>query len=86
VVMTMESSASPTIFALTLPHHSLFHHYRKTEKPWIVLAVMFDQDVDMVELMKMQIPVQSMVEGRIKTIKVNEDDFVDEGAVLMEVE
>lgn len=47
---------------------------------------MFDQDVDMVELMKMQIPVQSMVEGRIKTIKVNEDDFVDEGAVLMEVE
>ncbi len=48
--------------------------------------VMFDQDVDMVELMKMQIPVQSMVEGRIKTIKVYEDDFVDEGAVLMEVE
>jgi len=27
VVLTMESSGSPTIFDLTLPHHSLFHHY-----------------------------------------------------------
>ncbi len=27
MVVTIESSASPTIFALTLPHHSLFYHY-----------------------------------------------------------
>jgi len=30
----MESSASPTIFALTLPHHSLFHHYPDAIKDW----------------------------------------------------
>ena len=45
-----------------------------------------DQDVVMLESMKMQIPVQSTVDGIVKAIKVNEGDFVDEGAVLMEVE
>ena len=45
-----------------------------------------DQDVVMLESMKMQIPVQSTVDGIVKTIKVNEGDFVDEGAVLLEVE
>src|SRR5947209_2982330 len=27
VMVIMDSSASPTIFAFPLPHHSLFHHY-----------------------------------------------------------
>ncbi len=45
-----------------------------------------DQDVVMLESMKMQIPVQSTVDGTVKTIKVNEGDFVDEGEVLLEVE
>ena len=45
-----------------------------------------DQDVVMLESMKMQIPVQSTVNGRVKTLKVNEGDFVDDGDVLMEVE
>lgn len=45
-----------------------------------------DQDVVMLESMKMQIPVQSTVSGTVKTIKVNEGDFVDDGDVLLEVE
>lgn len=45
-----------------------------------------DQDVVMLESMKMQIPVQSAVSGRVKTFKVNEGDFVDDGDVLIEVE
>ena len=45
-----------------------------------------DQDVVMLESMKMQIPVQSTVSGIVKTIQVNEGDFVDDGDVLLEVE
>ena len=45
-----------------------------------------DQDVVMLESMKMQIPVQSTVSGTVKTFKVNEGDFVDDGDVLLEVE
>ena len=45
-----------------------------------------DQDVIMLESMKMQIPVQSTVNGTVKTLKVNEGDFVDDGDVLIEVE
>lgn len=45
-----------------------------------------DQDVVMLESMKMQIPVQSTVAGTVKTLKVNEGDFVDDGDVLIEVE
>ena len=48
--------------------------------------ISIDQDVVMLESMKMQIPVQSTVDGIVKAIKVNEGDFVDEGAVLLEVE
>ncbi len=48
--------------------------------------VSVDQDVLMLESMKMQIPVQSTVAGVVKTIKVNEGDFVDDGDILMEVE
>ena len=53
-------------------------------KPGEEIAV--DQDVVMLESMKMQIPIQSTVNGVVKTIRVNEGDFVDDGDVLMEVE
>ncbi|HEV7235995.1 MAG TPA: acetyl-CoA carboxylase biotin carboxyl carrier protein subunit [Ktedonobacteraceae bacterium] len=45
-----------------------------------------DQDVVMLESMKMQIPVQSTVNGTVKTMKVSEGDFVDDGDVLLEIE
>ncbi len=45
-----------------------------------------DQDVVMLESMKMQIPVQATASGTVKAIKVNEGDFVDDGDVLLEVE
>lgn len=45
-----------------------------------------DQDVVMLESMKMQIPVQSTIEGTVKEIKVHEGDFVDDGDVLLEIE
>ncbi len=48
--------------------------------------ISIDQDVVMLESMKMQIPVQSTVNGIVKAIKVNEGDFVDDGDVLLEVE
>ena len=53
-------------------------------KPGEEIAI--DQDVVMLESMKMQIPVQSTVFGTVKTFKVNEGDFVDDGDVLLEVE
>jgi acetyl-CoA carboxylase biotin carboxyl carrier protein len=53
-------------------------------KPGEEIAI--DQDVVMLESMKMQIPVQSTVSGTVKTLKVNEGDFVDDGDVLLEVE
>ena len=53
-------------------------------KPGEQIAV--DQDVVLIESMKMQIPIQSMVNGIVKAVKVNEGDFVDEGDVLLEVE
>jgi len=48
--------------------------------------VSVDQDVVMLESMKMQIPIQSTVNGVVKAIKVNEGDFVDDGDVLLEIE
>ena len=48
--------------------------------------VSVDQDVVMLESMKMQIPIQSTITGVVKAIKVNEGDFVDDGDVLIEVE
>ena len=48
--------------------------------------ISFDQDVVLIESMKMQIPIQSMVNGTVKATKVNEGDFVDEGDVLLEIE
>ena len=48
--------------------------------------VSVDQDVVMLESMKMQIPVQATANGTVKAIKVNKGDFVDDGDVLLEVE
>jgi acetyl-CoA carboxylase biotin carboxyl carrier protein len=48
--------------------------------------ISIDQDVVMLESMKMQIPVQSTVTGTVKAIRVNEGDFVDDGDILLEVE
>jgi len=45
-----------------------------------------DQDVVTLESMKMQIPIQSTVNGTVKTLKVPEGEFVDDGDVLIEVE
>jgi acetyl-CoA carboxylase biotin carboxyl carrier protein len=53
-------------------------------KPGETITV--DQDVVMLESMKMQIPVQATVSGTVKELKVNEGDFVDDGDVLMELE
>jgi acetyl-CoA carboxylase biotin carboxyl carrier protein len=48
--------------------------------------VSVDQDVVMLESMKMQIPIQSTVNGKVTALKVNEGDFVDDGDTLLEVE
>jgi len=53
-------------------------------KPGDTITV--DQDVVTLESMKMQIPVQSTVSGTVKTLKVPEGEFVDDGDVLIEVE
>ena len=49
-------------------------------------AVEVDQDVVMLESMKMQIPVQTTVAGTVKAFKVSEGDFVNDGDVIMEIE
>jgi acetyl-CoA carboxylase biotin carboxyl carrier protein len=49
-------------------------------------AVAVDQDVVMLESMKMQIPVQSTVAGTVKAFKVSEGDFVNDGDIIMEIE
>ena len=53
-------------------------------KPGDVVEV--DQDVVMLESMKMQIPVQSTVAGTVKGFKVSEGDFVNDGDIIMEIE
>lgn len=53
-------------------------------KPGDTITV--DQDVVTLESMKMQIPVQSAVSGTVKTLKVPEGEFVDDGDILIEVE
>ena len=49
-------------------------------------AVEVDQDVVMLESMKMQIPVQSPTAGIVKAFKVSEGDFVNDGDTIMEIE
>ena len=49
-------------------------------------AIEVDQDVVMLESMKMQIPVQTTVAGTVKAFKVSEGDFVNDGDIIMEIE
>ena len=45
-------------------------------------AVKIDDDIIMLESMKMEIPISSEVNGKIKSIEVNEGDEVDESQVV----
>lgn len=49
-------------------------------------TITVDQDVVTLESMKMQIPIQSTVSGTVKSLKVPEGEFVDDGDVLLEIE
>ncbi|WP_077618287.1 acetyl-CoA carboxylase biotin carboxyl carrier protein subunit [Bacillus sinesaloumensis] len=42
-----------------------------------------DQTVIVLESMKMELPILSSVEGKVKEVKVNEGDFVNEGDTLI---
>lgn len=58
---------------------------------WKVLVnagdqVEVEQDVVILESMKMEIPIASEFSGTVKEVKVQEGDFVNEGDVLMELE
>lgn len=62
-----------------------------TGNVWKVLVkpgdpIEIDQDVVILESMKMEIPVASESGGTVKEVKVNEGDFVNEGDVLVELE
>ena len=45
-----------------------------------------DDDILILESMKMEIPITSEISGTIKSIKVNEGDEVEEGQVVATVE
>ncbi|HEY0757262.1 MAG TPA: biotin/lipoyl-containing protein [Ktedonobacteraceae bacterium] len=49
-------------------------------------TVAFNQDVVMLESMKMYISVQTPVSGVVKAVKVKEGDWVKDGDVLLELE
>jgi len=45
-----------------------------------------DEDILILESMKMEIPIVSIVQGKIISIDVNEGDEVDEGQVVAVIE
>lgn len=45
-----------------------------------------DQDVVILESMKMEIPIAAEFDGTVKEVKVNEGDFVNEGDVIIVLE
>jgi acetyl-CoA carboxylase biotin carboxyl carrier protein len=45
-----------------------------------------DQDVVILESMKMEIPIATDFDGVVKEVKINEGDFVNEGDVLIVIE
>lgn len=45
-----------------------------------------DEDIVILESMKMEIPISAESSGTVKEVKVNEGDFVNEGDVLAEIE
>ncbi len=48
--------------------------------------VAVDEDIIILESMKMEIPITSEISGTIKSIEVNEGDEIDEGQVVAIVE
>ena len=44
------------------------------------------QDVVILESMKMEIPITAEATGKVKELKVNEGDFVNEGDTILEFE
>ncbi|MEH7075064.1 biotin/lipoyl-containing protein [Neobacillus drentensis] len=48
--------------------------------------VQLGQEVVMLESMKMEIPIESDIEGSVFDVKVNIGDFVNEGDVLIVLE
>ena len=49
-------------------------------------TVKIDDEIIILESMKMEIPISSEVNGKIKSIEVNEGDEVDEGQVVVILE
>jgi biotin carboxyl carrier protein len=45
-----------------------------------------EQEVIILESMKMEIPIEAGTSGKILEININEGDFVNEGDVLMTIE
>ena len=45
-------------------------------------TVKVDDEIIILESMKMEIPISSEVNGKIKSIEINEGDEVDEGQVV----
>ena len=45
-------------------------------------TVKIDDEIIILESMKMEIPISSEVKGKIKSIEVNEGDEVDEGQIV----
>ncbi|MED4778149.1 biotin/lipoyl-binding protein, partial [Bacillus atrophaeus] len=44
------------------------------------------QEVAILESMKMEIPIVADTAGKVREVKKNEGDFVDEGEVLIELD
>ncbi|PID00676.1 acetyl-CoA carboxylase biotin carboxyl carrier protein subunit [Sporosarcina sp. P31] len=49
-------------------------------------AVEEDQDIAILESMKMEIPIATDFDGVVKEVKVNEGEFVNEGDVIAIIE
>ncbi|MCM3571436.1 acetyl-CoA carboxylase biotin carboxyl carrier protein subunit [Neobacillus mesonae] len=45
-----------------------------------------DQDVVILESMKMEIPIAAELDGTVKEVRVSEGDFVNEGDVIAVIE
>jgi len=62
-----------------------------TGNVWKILVNVGDQveigqEVVILESMKMEIPIESEISGKVSEIKVKEGDFVNEGDVLITIE
>ncbi len=44
------------------------------------------QEVAILESMKMQLPVQATLAGKVSAVKVNSGDFVNEGDAILDLE